>query len=252
MKKLIIITLLCSISLSAFAWGPVGHELVAQLAFDLSDTATQHKVQHYIGSMSMGDAGNWMDALKKDHKNDSMKVWHYVDFERNAPYSSAAQPNLITTLTRVTDELKNKQGMGDDMIRADVLMLFHLLGDLGQPLHCGYGSDKGGNSVSVVYLGGTWNLHSIWDGAVVNNNNINLKDCRKYYQSLKPAEIANIKKGSFVDWMNESRTLLGTVYNFSHGEITQLYVNQNREIVIKQLVYSAIRLSSVLESSLRS
>ena len=53
----------------------------------------------------------------------------------------------------------------DDQIKTDLFYLFHLVGDLHQPLHTGYPDDKGGNLIDVSYLYKSYhtNLHTVWD-----------------------------------------------------------------------------------------
>ncbi len=37
----------------------------------------------------------------------------------------------------------------------------HFLGDIHQPLHCGFGSDLGGNDITGTFLGESGNLHHV-------------------------------------------------------------------------------------------
>lgn len=42
----------------------------------------------------------------------------------------------------------------------------HLAADIHQPLHAGFGDDRGGNSYQVQALGKGTNLHALWDGGL--------------------------------------------------------------------------------------
>jgi hypothetical protein len=44
-----------------------------------------------------------------------------------------------------------------------ITFLIHFIGDCHQPLHIGYASDEGGNTINVSWFGKKTNLHSVWD-----------------------------------------------------------------------------------------
>ena len=43
--------------------------------------------------------------------------------------------------------------LSPDQQKKNLFILFHLVGDIHQPLHVGYSSDKGGNEVQVQFNG---------------------------------------------------------------------------------------------------
>jgi hypothetical protein len=42
----------------------------------------------------------------------------------------------------------------------------HLAGDVHQPMHAGYGHDRGGNTYQLQFNGRGTNLHSVWDSGM--------------------------------------------------------------------------------------
>ena len=54
----------------------------------------------------------------------------------------------------------------------DLLELFHLIGDLHQPLHVGFGEDKGGNTFEVQFNDKGSNLHKVWDSEIIEYKNL--------------------------------------------------------------------------------
>jgi len=50
----------------------------------------------------------------------------------------------------------------DQQIQA-IKFLVHFIGDIHQPLHVGFTTDKGGNSITGTFEGKSTNLHSLWD-----------------------------------------------------------------------------------------
>ncbi len=160
-----LVAYLLTCTLHAHAWGKKGHALVAEIAFSLLDADTKKAVLSHLAPMTIEDASDfWMDENKRRPPGyDYMKSWHYVNIDKGHQYRPTDQPNVVNALTRATDELQHKSKLSEPQIKMDLLIVFHLTGDLHQPLHVGYGNDRGGNDVHVSYLGHTSNLHKVWD-----------------------------------------------------------------------------------------
>ncbi len=116
-----------------------------------------------------------------------------------------------------------------------------------QPLHVGYGSDKGGNEYEISLNGRSTNLHKVWDNDIIEHENIDISDCMRLYRNLQPTQIAYIKNTDFVGWMNENRKLLDEIYPANH-QIDNDYLVRNKVVVETQLLYAGIKLDGVLEN----
>ena len=68
-------------------------------------------------------------------------------------YKIDNEDNIVNELNKVIGELGKAETLTDANIQTDLLILLHLIGDLHQPLHDGYGIDKGGNTVQVSFMG---------------------------------------------------------------------------------------------------
>lgn len=247
MKKLIIIGTLTLLSFQSFGWGAKGHKMVAEFA-KLALSADQHvidSVQYFLGKMTFQEASVWMDDVRSDAAYDYLKPRHYVNVERDATYVKTKDDNAVNELEIVISILSAKGPRDKDKIAMALRELFHLVGDIHQPLHCGYAEDKGGNTVSVHY-GDSENLHSMWDTALLKEENIGLNDCLNLSNKLTKEEVKDIQKIDVVKWMNESRELLPFVYSFEKGKITSDYSSKAKPIIEKQLVRAGIRLAAVL------
>jgi hypothetical protein len=122
----------------------------------------------------------------------------------------------------------------------------HLLGDLSQPLHAGYGDDLGGNSVAFQFDTLKTNLHKFWDEEIIRRGNISLQDCLDLYQHFGNKPVDTIEGVSPVLWMNESRSLLNKVYNYEGFTGDNQYLTKNKEIVKRQLLIAGLRLAAIL------
>lgn len=241
------LALLCPFMNKAFGWGRKGHAMVAEIAFSYLDTATRAKVHQYLGDMTIEAAGSWMDDMRSDHAFDYMKTWHYINVEKGKPYVQDNSENVVNELKRVISELEHYKTMRDEDVKKDVLVLFHLVGDLAQPLHTGYGSDKGGNDIKVKYLDHNSNLHLVWDSEIIESENITVADCMGMARKYNKARFNQLKQIDVVEWMNFSRSQLDDVYDFKDGTIDKAYVDKNKAVIENDVYLGGIHLYAVLE-----
>jgi hypothetical protein len=248
-KKYIIGTLLVLTILSSnktLAWGKKGHAYVAEIAFSYLDENTKKIVLEYLDGTSIEDAANWMDSVRSNHSYDYMKPYHYVDFERNEAVVEISGDNIIYKLDATIKELKDRKKLSKEDIKTKIEIIFHLIGDLHQPLHVGYTSDKGGNSLQVLYNDKGINLHSLWDSGIIEKKEITLEDCQKFQFSKK--ELRKLNKIKILNWAKESRTLLDPIYNTGGNQITEEYASKNALVIESQIHKAGIRLAAVLKT----
>ena len=252
MKKGILVLMLCisflNISERSFAWGKRGHELVAQIAFRFLDDSTQQIVKKYLGNLSIEEAANWMDDERSNTYYNYMRTWHYLDIDKGMEYDkTSTERNILTILHSAIVDLKNYKTNKKKDTKRDLLLIFHLVGDLHQPLHTGYAIDKGGNTIEVNSASISGNLHSVWDTQLLDLKNITFDSCMQVYATLDSTEITEIKKINELKWMYQSRTLLDTIYSFKNNFLDQNYIDNSAVIIKKQLVTAGLRLASILK-----
>ena len=239
-------------SARSYAWGKRGHELVAQIAFNFLDDSTKQIVKKYLGNLSIEEAANWMDDERGNSYYNYMRTWHYLDIDKGEVYTPSQERNILTVLHSAIVDLRQYKTIKRKDVKRDLLLIFHLIGDLHQPLHTGYAIDKGGNTISVTspYVGG--NLHSVWDTQIIEYKNITLDSCLFTYASLDSVQVADIKKINELKWMYQSRSLLDTVYSFNNNFLDKNYIDSNTAVIKKQLVMAGLRLASILSEVFKS
>lgn len=238
--------LLCN--LHSFGWGAFGHRLVADIAKVYCNKAVLDSVNKYLGDGSWGDAAVWMDEIRSDHFYDRLKQMHYINIDEGKLYEKTNEDNIINELEYVTDQLKHRDGMRKDDVLMNLRILFHLMGDLHQPLHVGYGKDKGGNDIQVSFNGNATNLHRLWDSELLESRTTAKSEIVEMSKHLTNAEIAEAQIPNLTDWLNDSRSKLPSVYNFQNDRITPEYATQNIPVIEHQLLFGGIRLSGMLNS----
>lgn len=229
-----------------FAWGKKGHFLIAQIALSKLDAKTQQNVLSILDGMSVEDASVWMDEMRSDSKFDYMTPYHYVNIRKGFPIIEVEGDNIINAIHQTLSELDNMKSLTNDEVKLRLLMLFHLVGDLHQPLHVGYGEDKGGNTVQMSFFGKGTNLHSIWDSDIIEHKELTMEQVLKE-DNYDASELSAIKTIDIMSWVTDIRSNLDAVYNFKSNKIDDLYVDSNYPIVKTQILKAGIRLASVLE-----
>jgi hypothetical protein len=196
------LVLLAFFPASSLAWGPVGHQTVAEVAFNLLSNNVRSKVTAILGSESIQHAALWPDLLRDAPSNDvemrqfinahpDHASWHFVNLPLQtttyAPSGSFARPNdIVHQINLCIDVLEGQSTVLTQ--RHALRWLVHLVGDLHQPLHVGCGfyrfdadrfplllktpseasgqqHDRGGNRLFYTRL---QTLHGYWDTALVD------------------------------------------------------------------------------------
>jgi len=247
-RRLFYVSLFCICFIcKGFSWGAAGHKIVATIAKKCLTKQITDSVNYYLEGMSFKDASVWMDVVRKDTKYDYLKPWHYINIEKDKTYVATEEPNIVNQLEIAIATLKLKGvERTKEKINFALKLIFHLVGDLHQPLHDGYAEDKGGNTITVIFNGKETNLHKVWDTDIIENQNITTKKCLKYINTLSDKEKADIQKINVANWMTESRNFLPSVYAFENNKINNDYEEKSVPIIKQQLSKAGIRLASIL------
>ncbi len=233
--------------LFSFAWGSQGHQYVAEVARKNLDKGIEAKVQQYLDTFSFAKAATWMDDIKKtDHSLDYMKPWHYVNIDEGKSYKRSPKGDATCVLDSIINELRNYKNMKNADVQRDLKILFHLCGDITQPLHVGYGTDQGGNKVTVKVGKDTTSLHSFWDSGIIKDKDISLRRCTRIVSGWSKSEKLTIGQINPTVWMYDSRELLANVYNFKNKTIQPEYLEWNKEVIETQIAKGGLRLAAVL------
>ena len=163
---------LALLPLPAHAWGPLGHRLVALLAWD--DLTPQARRQAEVllqGEQDPTLAGiaSWADDLRKHDPvlGRTSARWHFVNLgEHDCAYEQVRDcpgGNCVVEAIRTQAAiLADPERTHAERLQA-LKFVVHFVGDVHQPLHAGYAHDKGGNDVQVHYRGKGTHLHALWD-----------------------------------------------------------------------------------------
>jgi hypothetical protein len=260
--KFISINLMLLIPCQAIAWGAAGHKLIVDMALSLlTPQAKQNVIKALGANFTPESAAVWMDVVRGTHDPNYtyMKNWHFVDMNADQNYAQVANKNdVVYNLQRMIAFFSHiPSGVSQDSIQTNLRILFHLMGDITQPLHVGYGYDGGGNSDPVttpIYNQTGNNLHHVWDDIIILDGHINLQTCQAFYHALNPATLGTVTQGTTQDWLVQARAYLPEIYApnptmNATTALTKAYLDSNVQVVQQQLVYAAVRLAAVLQQT---
>ena len=116
----------------------------------------------------MASIATWAD----ENRSRQPAAWHYVNLPQgDCNYVKARDcPDGACVVEAISAQAAILKSNAPDAERLTALKyVVHLVGDVHQPLHAGYASDKGGNTYQVQAFGKGTNLHALWDSGLVNN-----------------------------------------------------------------------------------
>lgn len=165
----------------ALAWGKEGHRVVAAIADNYLGPRARGGVRKILGTETLAEASNWPDFMRADPDEFWQKTaspWHYVTVEGAAYSTAPAAGDAVTALQRFVKIVRDEKAPLKERQLA-LRFIIHIVGDLHQPFHAGNGKDRGGNDVKVTWFGKPTNLHSVWDGEMVDEEGLSFSELAK-------------------------------------------------------------------------
>ena len=251
-------------SVDPSVWGFPGHRVVCEIAWQqMTPNAKSEaaKLTQAFGAFpTFAESCVWADG--QDAKN--IHNSHWVNTSAGADAITMADCPADCVLRHLAAELSLlDDASNSDAVRARALMFVgHFVGDIHQPLHAGYASDRGGNGHRLRGVPRGGDMHYLWDSHFIRNL---AQDWRQYGQDLH-ADINPIDHTVWVDdgatidgrvltWANESfRIVEDYVYEGLTGpsgrELGPTYLQDNLPTVERQLKKAGLRLGQLLNEVL--
>ena len=254
-----------AITPGAYAWGPLGHSVVAELAQrHLSPTAAA-EVAHLLAldhTTSLADIASWPDEIRNDPRQQDLwkatRAQHYIDFRD--PSCKYVPPRDCKNGQCVVEAIPRYVAILSDRSQPDAARLqalkfvVHFVGDIHQPLHGGYRDDAGGNTYQVQFQGQGMNLHRVWDSGLLGTRGLDWKAYAKRLDAEGiaplPAPMAPLDKPA-AQWAEESCQMTRDIYPGSH-KIDQAYVDAELPVADSRLREAGRRLAEVLNLALQN
>ncbi|ROU04920.1 S1/P1 nuclease [Lysobacter enzymogenes] len=260
--------LVLALPLPALAWGPQGHRLVAELAWNEMSPAARAEADKLLAGEpdpTLPGIANWADQLRAEDPDLGKRSakWHYVNLgESDCRYDAARDcPGgncVVAAIAAQSAILADRRKPRAERLQA-LKFVVHLVGDVHQPLHAGYARDKGGNDFQLAIPGqperpGGYgaNLHSLWDSRMLSMSKLgDDKYLARLEQIQVPAVSALALPPPAADWAEDSCKLVlqPGFYPPTH-KLAPDYVATWRPLAETQLRLGGEHLAKVLDAAL--
>ena len=271
MKRIVLIVLSTFImmeSVSLYAWGPMGHDVVASIAEQHLNRKTKRKISRLLGGHSIVYYSSWMDNIQNspywENGYNQTKTWHYANVDKGLTYQTMQKNengDVVNSLEMLTDAMINRYDELTDSMKVDyVKMIVHMVGDLHCPMHAGRLSDRGGNNTKVKWFGQPTNLHSVWDSRMIDAaRKWNYTEWVEQLDRTNRKYIKNVTEGSYEDWFTTTVANASKIYNYVEAIDQQLpeeelpnlsyqFVYDFSPMLEEQLLLGGYRLAHVLNT----
>jgi len=155
-------------------WGKDGHAVTAYIAQELMSASSVQKAESILGSNYIDSVASWADWIDHQPGYAWSKPLHFIntpdwkcDYIRERDCSddicaAGAIANFSRQLVTTSGETQKEA----------LMFLIHFVGDIHQPLHVSFASDRGGNNEhgSICLNNGdceTASLHGHWDYTMI-------------------------------------------------------------------------------------
>lgn len=251
-------------------WGQLGHKIIAQIANDNLQSSASNIVNEFIGSSeTLADIAPLPDAYAHTEEGRWSEPCHFCNLPRSATHfimQYCGQFCVVKSIQNYTQILSSEESspfqcnFQSTVEPCALEFLTHYTGDVHQPLHVGYGDDRGGNDVTVSWYGYTTNLHKVWDDEIIYKwTGTDLNGAVSQLEQIM-AQNPNIVQQYIsvtdpVAWADESFQFVRTTcynYTIENGVPTlgDEYYDTNLPIVQQRLIAGGVRLGYLLNSIL--
>ncbi|KAL6193071.1 PREDICTED: endonuclease 2 [Fragaria vesca subsp. vesca] len=192
-------------------WGIEGHTTVCRIAQSRLSDAAADAVQQLLPKYAENDLGSvciWADRVKFQYHWSS--ALHYIDTPDNLCtyqyYRDCKDENgdkgrcVAGAINNYTTQLltySSGSSKSDYNLTEALLFLSHFFGDIHQPLHVGFTSDRGGNTIDVHWYTRKQNLHHIWDSNIIETAE------ERFYDNNLDELVDAIKQNITTEWADE-------------------------------------------------
>lgn len=245
------LALFCSLMLLSpvpvMAWGAHGHSTVAWIADAQLTPAARAKVNRLLAlepGSTLESIASWADK----NRDSSNTRWHYVNFPRGDCHYRPVRdcPDGQCAVAAIAEQTTILRSTATDQEKLIALkFLVHLVGDLHQPLHAGFGDDRGGNQVQIQFEGEGSNLHALWDHQLVDQFELPPKAlARKIRHDLGSSAAVAIEP--VPTWAEQSCHIVSGPGFYPAPQVPQAYLGDYAPVVELQLWRAGSRLAQIL------
>lgn len=202
MKRFFTLSVCLFATASLFAWGLSGHRIIGEIAQSHLSRKAEKKIDAVLQGSTLAMEANWADFIKSDTTYRECSAWHYNNFAAGIDrptFDSVAMlqgaGEAVYRIYYLIDHLKKNP---DD---ANALrFLVHIVGDIHCPMHMGRPDDRGGNSIKLKWFGKSTNLHSLWDGTLIDAQKLSYTEYAAHLLRTQMIDYQKFEQSQVLDW----------------------------------------------------
>jgi hypothetical protein len=248
MKKTMLATSFTLLASHAAAWGPIGHRAVGRIAERHLSAEAAREVAALLTPERLAYVGTWADEIRADPEWAKAESWHWVTLPPGKSYAQTEKNpagDVLEAIARFERTLADRRGPAKERTQA-LKWLVHLVGDIHQPLHVGRGDDRGGNEHVVLWFNEPSNLHSVWDSGLIERAELSFSELAEMVDVASKDDVRAWQAATPLDWAEESRALLGSVYEVGDRRLSWRYSFKHWPTVERRLNQAGVRLAGLL------
>lgn len=277
MKKIIksgCAILVLSASTLVHGFGANGHRIIGEIAGNHLSPAARTEIARILDNNPLAFAATWPDEMRSAGGSfwsyDASLNWHFINVPPDTTYEDSPKQakgdayvalNAFVAILRdepvpegavrtALEKQLNGDLYSDEAKQYAVRFIVHIVGDIHQPLHLGYASDSGGNSIQVKWFGEDKNLHDIWDVELVEAQQLSYSELVRKIDRKTPGEVAEIQSADTLHWIEESLHLRLEAYDIAQfqRDDTYKYSYIYVPIIEEQMLKAGLRAAALFNS----
>lgn len=274
------IVLINGMNIGVEGWSKEGHMMTCKIAQELLVPDAAHVVRMLLPDYANGDLSAlcvWPDQIRHWYRYRWSSPLHFIDtpddacsfdYSRDCHDTHGGKDMCVAgAIKNFTSQLSHyHHGTSDRRYNMTEALLFlsHFMGDIHQPMHVGFTSDEGGNTIDLRWFRHKSNLHHVWDREIILTAAADFFD--KDMESLQKAIQANFTHGLWSDdittW-KDCDDLSACINKYAMESINMAckwgykgveagetlsddYFNSRMPIVMKRIAQGGVRLSMIL------
>ncbi|KAJ9163336.1 hypothetical protein P3X46_023014 [Hevea brasiliensis] len=193
-------------------WGNDGHFIVCRIAQSRLSEAAADALKQLLPESAENDLArvcSWADNVKfRYHWSSAL---HYIDtpdslctyqYNRDCKDENGDEGRCVAgAINNYTSQLITYNTAFSLQIEYNLtealLFLSHFIGDIHQPLHVGFTSDRGGNTIDVHWYTRKQVLHHVWDANIIETAE------ERFYSSNVEDMIDAIQQNITTEWRDQ-------------------------------------------------
>jgi hypothetical protein len=235
-----------TLSGSVLAWGSEGHQVIALIAEKNLTPAARAEVNRLLAlepGETLASISTWADELRSPQT----APWHYVNFPKGdcnyRPERDCPDGRCVVAAIEKAASVFASNAPDEKRLTA-LKYLVHFVGDVHQPLHAGYGEDRGGNTYQLqAFMRGS-NLHAVWDSGLIKYLNIDAATLATQLADSRPSNTASAWTSAQA--AEESCKLVGTEGFYPGRLVDALYIQRFVPVMSDRLATAGARLGLLL------